>query len=89
MWTIRQNTVWKVSKYWVFSGPYFPVFSPNTGKYVPEKTPCLDTFHIVENYGLVTFTKEIHNGKVLDLLSEIFEISRFPEKLLTKKVQEL
>ena len=63
MWTIRQNTVWKVSKY------------------VPEKTPCLDTFHIVENYRLVTFTKEIHNGKVLDLLSEIFEISRFPENI--------
>ena len=25
----------------VFSGPYFPVFSPNTGKYGPEKTPYL------------------------------------------------
>ena len=23
-------TVWKVSKYWVFSGPYFPVFGLNT-----------------------------------------------------------
>ena len=30
-------TAWKVSKYRVFSGPYFPVFSPNTGKYGPEK----------------------------------------------------
>ena len=42
------------------SGPYFPkfrlntetygvspVFSPNTGKYGPEKTPYLDTFHAV------------------------------------------
>ena len=28
---------WKVSKYGVFSGPYFPVFGP-------EKTPYLDTF---------------------------------------------
>ena len=28
-----------------FSGPYFPVFSPNTGKYGPEKTPYVDTFH--------------------------------------------
>ena len=37
----------KVSKYGVFSGPYFPVFSPNTGKYGPEKTPYLDTFHAV------------------------------------------
>ena len=31
-------TAWKVSKYEVISGPYFPVFSPNTGKYGPEKT---------------------------------------------------
>ena len=38
---------WKVSKYRVFSGPCFPVFSPNTGKYVIEKTPYLDTFHTV------------------------------------------
>ena len=36
--------------------PYFPAFglnteryevSPNTGKYGPEKTPYLDTFHAV------------------------------------------
>ena len=31
----------------VFPGPYFPVFSRNTGKYGPEKTPYLDTFHAV------------------------------------------
>ena len=30
-----------------FSGAYFPVFSPNTGKYGPGKTPYLDTFHAV------------------------------------------
>ena len=39
------------------SGPYFPAFglnterygvlSPNVGKYRPEKTPYLDTFHAV------------------------------------------
>ena len=40
-------TAWKVSKYGVFSGPYFPVFIPNTGKYGPEKNPYLDTFHVV------------------------------------------
>ena len=38
---------WKVSKYRVFSGPYFPVFGLNTGKYGPEKTPYLDIFHAV------------------------------------------
>ena len=27
-----------------FSGPYFPVFSPNTRKYGPEKTPYLDRY---------------------------------------------
>ena len=50
-------TAWKVSKYGVISGPYFPtfglntdqkllrlsVFSPNVGKYGPEMTPYLDT----------------------------------------------
>ena len=34
-------------KYGVFSGPYFPIFSPNTGKYGQEKTSYLDTFHAV------------------------------------------
>ena len=42
----------KVSKYGVFSGPYFPVLSPNTGRYRPEKTPYLDTFYAVETYAL-------------------------------------
>ena len=33
----NQSTVWKKSKYGVFSGPYFPVLGLNTGKYGPEK----------------------------------------------------
>ena len=33
---------------WSFSGPYFPAFVLNTGKYGSEKTPYLDTFHKVE-----------------------------------------
>ena len=36
-----------MSKYGVISGPYFPVFSSNTGKKVPVTTPYLDTFHAV------------------------------------------
>ena len=49
-----------MSKYGVFSGPYFPafgmnteryevslLFSPNAGKYSPGKTPYSDTFHAV------------------------------------------
>ena len=52
------DTAWKVSKYRVFSGPYFPsfgmnkdrygVFSPNAGKYGSGKTPYLDTFQAVD-----------------------------------------
>ena len=38
-------TAWKMSKYGVISGPYFSVFSQNTGKLGPEITPHLDTFH--------------------------------------------
>ena len=55
-------TVWKVSKYGVISGTYFPtfgvnterdtsylsVFTPNAGKYGPEITPSLDTFHAMD-----------------------------------------
>ena len=41
----KRSTAWKVSKYGVFSGPYFPVLGLNTGKHRPEKTPYLDTFH--------------------------------------------
>ena len=36
-----------MSKYGVFSGPYFPAFEMNTGKYGLEKTPYLDTLHAV------------------------------------------
>ena len=57
-----KNTARKMSKYIVFSGRHFPVsvvnteiylvnlavFSPNTGKYGPEKVRYLDSFHAVE-----------------------------------------
>ena len=36
-----------MSKYRDFSGLYFAVFGLNTGKYGPEKTLYLDTFHAV------------------------------------------
>ena len=47
------DTTWKVSKYGVISGPYFPtkylsVFSPNAGKYEPEITPYFYIFHAVD-----------------------------------------
>ena len=37
----------------VFSGSYFPVFGLNTGKYGPEKTPYLGTFHTMQKYSKV------------------------------------
>ena len=40
-------------KYGVISGSYFPAFGLNTGKYGPELTPYLDTFHAVKNTGVV------------------------------------
>ena len=53
LWKFYGITAWKVSKYGVFSGPYFPAFRLNTeiygvdeGKYGPEKTPYLDTFAV-------------------------------------------
>ena len=36
----KKYTAWKVSKYGVISGPYFPVFEP-------EIIPYLGTFHAV------------------------------------------
>ena len=34
---LMTHSAWKVCKYGDFSGPYFSVFTPNTGKYRPEK----------------------------------------------------
>ena len=56
-----------MSKYGVSLDPYFPtfgmntpylsVFSPNAGKYEPEKTPYLETFHAVR-----VFRTTYHNN---------------------------
>ena len=43
-------TAGRVSKYGVISGPHFPVLGLDTGKYGPEITPYLDTFHALNNY---------------------------------------
>ena len=52
------STAWKVSKYGVTSGPYFPIIGLNTeiygvnlrnqSEYRPEITPYLDTFHALQ-----------------------------------------
>ena len=38
-----KHTLREVPKYGVFSGPYFPVFGLNMGKYRRDKTPDSDT----------------------------------------------
>ena len=47
-WDQDLSTAWKVPKCGVISGPYFSVFGLNTGKYGPETTPYLDTFHAMD-----------------------------------------
>ena len=57
-------TASKVSKYGVFSGPYFPVFGP-------EKTPYLDTFHAVVWYCLIC-TAPYLISRLLSFFSRFF-----------------
>ena len=47
-------------KYGVISGPYLPVFSPIAGKYGPEITPYMDTFHAVYVNGQITVVDISH-----------------------------
>ena len=37
-----------------FSDPHFPVYSPNTEKYGPEKTLYLDIFHTVPSFQILS-----------------------------------
>ena len=47
----KMCTAWKVSKYGVISGPYFPAFGP-------EITPYLDTFYAVVGLQFVSLQAE-------------------------------
>ena len=60
-----------MSKYGVFSGLYFLVFSPNAGKYEPEKTPHLDTFHAV-----VFYQKAVLNNFVKLMLKHLIRATQ-------------
>ena len=75
-------TAWKVSKYGVFSGPYFPVFSPNRGKYGQEKLRIrsLLTQWIEEGQDIVQLklhqkTKKIRNKKLQHLQKQVPKIT--------------
>ena len=56
----KNDTAWNVTKYGVISGPYFLVFSPNTGKHGPEITRYLLTFHAVRLKGALYFHKRYY-----------------------------
>ena len=75
----QQIIAWKVSKYGVVSGPYFPafgltmylsLFSPNAGKYGPEITPYLDTFHAVD-WSHSKFVSRIEKSGALPVVAHI------------------
>ena len=53
------HTARKISKYRVFSGPFFPVFGLNTGKGGPEKTPYLDTFYTMSVIPKIKLTAKL------------------------------
>ena len=53
------SIAWKVSKYGVFSGP-------NTGKYGPEKSSYLNTFHVVEVSGVTISHDALSIGLNMD-----------------------
>ena len=62
---------WKVSKYRIISGLYFPIFGLNTGKYWPEITTYLDTFHAVPPL----FLRKISNSIFLPTTKEALKQS--------------
>ena len=57
-----------MSKYVVFSGPYFLVFELNTGKYGPEKAPYLDIFCVVvDHWGQESNTAILYSSRPIRL----------------------
>ena len=66
-----------MSKYGVIFGPYFPLFSPNTGKYGPEITLYLDTFHVVRVSKTTLAELILREGDIEIALWHIFRVSTF------------
>ena len=59
-------------KYGVISGPYFPEFGLNTGKYGPEITPYWDTFHAV--ISLQILRKPLDHGNLFETPRSFYEL---------------
>ena len=73
MVSLRKKTASKVLKYGVVSGPYFPVFSPNTGKYGREITPYLGTFDAVEVTKRVGGLSRLNAGNKLIVINLVLK----------------
>ena len=79
----------KASEYGVFSGPYFPVFSPNTEKYEPEKTSHLDTFHAVigsEKFSVTLLYRVSKAFRIFNGTSNIIEIVKMNFRFSASKL---
>ena len=73
------NNARKVSKYGYFSGSYFPVFSPNTGKSGPENTPYLDTFQaVIQNLIIARFLQQNCFATQLVLMHQFWQVENLP-----------
>ena len=59
-------------KYGVISGPYFPEFGLNTGKYGPEITLYLDTFQAV--ISLQILRKPLDHGNLFETPRSFYEL---------------
>ena len=75
---IDASTASKVSKYGVFSGPYFPAFGLNTGKYRPEKTTYLYIFHAVLELMYAKKFRALPSESEL----EVNKVDKFPASLI-------
>ena len=71
-------TAWKVSKHVVFSGPYFPVFTPNTEKYGAEKNSVFGQFS-----RSVSFTGILKEALTWNYICSTVMLSRIKKELKT------
>ena len=56
----------------IFPRSEISVLSPNTGKYGPEKTPCLDTFHKGIHTLILIFTMILKSFKIISIAASDF-----------------
>ena len=73
------DTAWKVSKYGIF-------FGPNAGKYGLEKTPYLDTFHVMR---VLSIEKILCFGRPFNMKILLVVILMFPFYTICKRQKNI